>query len=57
MAGAGPAHEFAAAKRVFATAEDGALAWRLQEGEWEGTKTGNQVGDCDNDFYTQSLQT
>ena len=45
MAGGGPAHEFAAAKRVFATAEDGALAWRLQEGEWEGTKTGNQVGD------------
>mmetsp|Transcript_15480 Transcript_15480/g.40060 ORF Transcript_15480/g.40060 Transcript_15480/m.40060 type:complete len:318 (+) Transcript_15480:154-1107(+) len=43
------AADFAARRRVFSTAEDGALAYRLQSQEWDHTKGGNQ-------FRAQTIQ-
>eukprot|EP00035_Acanthoeca_spectabilis_P013457 m.250940 g.250940 ORF g.250940 m.250940 type:complete len:258 (-) comp15890_c0_seq1:115-888(-) len=41
--GAVGAEGFSTARRVFATAEDGALAWKLQNEEWTETKDGNET--------------
>jgi hypothetical protein len=42
MAGSA-AKGFASARQIFATGEDGELAYRLQGEEWVDTKEGNQV--------------